>query len=115
MKGNFLCLVIFIGSVMPIGQRIIAAEAPKATSQAPAKIEISDEEAKAIALKLVPGKVNEVEKEKHNGDKVYSVEITSASGVRHEVLINPATGAVIEDKKKMIHDDDDGDEGEDND
>lgn len=114
MKGNLLCLVISVGAVTPIGQRVFAAEPAKAASLVPAKIEISDEEAKTIALKLVPGKVHEVEKEKHKGEKVFSVEITTASGVRHEVLINPTTGAVIEDKTKTSHDDD-GDEDEDND
>ena len=107
MRLNVLCLVINIVVVMPISQGIFAAEPPKVASQAPIKTEISEEEAKTIALKLVPGKIHEVEKEKHNGEKVYSVEITAADKVGHEVLINQATGAVIEDKIKKSDDDED--------
>lgn len=68
-------------------------------------------QAKAKALALVPGKVIEVEKEKHKGEPVFSVEIRAADGV-HEVVIRIADGLVLENKAKGEHEDDDGDEGE---
>lgn len=71
------------------------------------KTTITEEQAKVIALKAVPGKVLEVEKEKHSGEPVYSVEIRGADGTKKEVIISIATGTILEQK---IDKDDDEDE-----
>ncbi len=63
-------------------------------------------QAKVIALKLVPGKVVEVEREKHAGEPVFSVEIKGASGV-HEVAVRISDGSVLEDKVAGGADDED--------
>ena len=73
---------------------------------------ISKEQAKSIALKLVPGKIIEVEFEKHKGEPVYSIEIRANDGV-YEVVLKEKDGTLLEKKGPGKHEDDD-DEDEDN-
>jgi len=114
MKSSILGLSIGIVGFMPFGNYLLASEHAKAPSQTLVKTGISEEEARYIGMKLVPGRVREVERERHKGEQAYSVEIHAANGFSHEVLINAATGTVIEDKIKESDQDTDRDEGEKN-
>ena len=58
-----------------------------------AKVSIA--EARAIALKMQPGKITEEELEKENGSLRYSFEI-EAGQTSHEVSIDAQTGKVLE-------------------
>ena len=56
---------------------------------------ISEEEAKAIALKAVPGTVMAIESDVRSGVNVYIVKVDAESGVETDVIINTQTGKVI--------------------
>jgi hypothetical protein len=57
---------------------------------------LSKDQAKAIALKLHPGKVKSAELEKEHGVQLYSFDIQTKEGIR-EVGIDAASGKVVED------------------
>jgi uncharacterized membrane protein YkoI len=57
---------------------------------------INKDQAKAIALKLHPGKVKSAELEKEHGVQLYSFDIQTKEGIR-EVGIDAGSGKVIED------------------
>ncbi|WP_075617988.1 PepSY domain-containing protein [Paenisporosarcina indica] len=59
-----------------------------------AKAKLTSDEAQAIALKEVPGTVNESELEDEDGVVVYGFEIQSTNGVQ-DVKIDAATGKVV--------------------
>ena len=63
-----------------------------ATSVAP---KISTDQAKAAALKVVPGRVTSVVIEKKQGKRVYVVEIAPRGGGEKDVLIDLDTGQVL--------------------
>lgn len=56
--------------------------------------DITEDEAKKIALTRVQGEVKEVERENEHGQDVYSVEILK-EGKIFEIHINPQSGKVI--------------------
>lgn len=56
---------------------------------------ITEVEAKAIALKEVPGSVTAVEIETKLGKQVYVVEVDADSGVETDVIIDMSTGEVL--------------------
>ncbi len=53
--------------------------------------------AKKKALDIYPGKVLEVEQEKHKGEEAYSIEIKGNEGVR-EIIIRKSDGKMLENK-----------------
>lgn len=59
------------------------------------KTEITEEEAKKIALNKVPGKVTDVAIEKKFGKAAYVVEIDADSGPETDVIIDIETGEVL--------------------
>lgn len=63
-------------------------------TQAPAK-KISEDEAKAIALKYLPGKVTDIAIEKKRGRNVYVVEIMSEKSGEKDVLVDLVSGKVL--------------------
>jgi uncharacterized membrane protein YkoI len=65
------------------------------TSQAVPTPKISEEQAKAAALKVVPGRVTSVVIEKKQGKHVYVVEIAPRGGGEKDVLIDLDTGQVL--------------------
>jgi uncharacterized membrane protein YkoI len=69
--------------------------------------------AKAKALALVSGKVLEVEKEKHNGEPVFSVEIKAKDGV-HELVFRITDGKLVANKLGSEEEGEEGEEGDDN-
>ena len=61
------------------------------------KMVVSEEDAKAIALKAYPGVIEEVEYEiEENGDASYEFDIVNDKGVETKVEVDAATGKIIE-------------------
>ncbi|MCD7035412.1 PepSY domain-containing protein [Metabacillus sp. GX 13764] len=76
------------------------AQEPKLEKEQPVKKMLTMEQAMAIALKQVPGKVVKVVfKMKENKPAVYKFVIV-ADGKKHKVRIDAATGKVLKVKKK---------------
>ena len=73
------------------------ALAGQANAQAskPATSKISADEAKAIALKTMPGKVTDVAIEKKLGKTVYVVEIMTPKNGERDVFVDMQTGEVV--------------------
>lgn len=67
---------------------------------------ITADEARDAALAAVPGTAGEVELENENGNVVYGVEITDASGASHDVKVDAGNGTVLAQEA------DDADEGD---
>ena len=61
---------------------------------------ISKDQAKAIALKLHPGKIKSTELEKEHRVQLYSFDIQTKEGLR-EVGIDATSGKVIEDSLEL--------------
>jgi len=67
----------------------------QADSQATPTPKITVEQAKAAALKVVPGRVTSVVIEKKQGKPVYVVEIAPRGGGEKDVFIDLDTGQVL--------------------
>ncbi|MGH8430965.1 MAG: PepSY domain-containing protein [Solimonas sp.] len=67
----------------------------QATSDATVTPKISEEQARAAALKVVPGRVTSVEIEKKRGKHVYVVEIRTRSDAEKDVHVDIETGQVL--------------------
>ncbi len=74
------------------------SEVSSANSQAfKSKMKVTEEDAKAIALKAYPGTIEEVEYEiEANGDASYEFDIINSKGVETKVEVDAATGKIIE-------------------
>jgi uncharacterized membrane protein YkoI len=94
-----------------LGTTLLTASLVTLAGTASAQGGISDEQAKQIALKEVPGVVIEIERDDEDGQAVIEVEIRDAAGAIHEVTLDAKTGDVIE----VEVDDDDDDDGDDDD
>lgn len=68
-----------------------AAESSQLASQA----KTTPEQARSAALAAVPGQVTKVSLDNENGNLVYSVEITDASGVTADVKVDAGDGRVL--------------------
>jgi uncharacterized membrane protein YkoI len=66
-----------------------------AADTAAADVKITEEQAKEIALKALPGKVNKVELEKKEGKKVYVVEVITDKEEKKDVWVDPVSGKVL--------------------
>ncbi len=61
------------------------------------KMKVTEEDAKAIALKAYPGVIEEVEYEiEANGDASYEFDIVNSKNVETKVEVDAATGKIIE-------------------
>ena len=67
----------------------------KANTSAAAKNIITEEQATAAALKVMPGKPTGVSMEKKRGKKVYVVEIMTETQGEKDVLIDMVSGKVL--------------------
>ena len=76
------------------------------------KTEITQEQAIAIALQLVSGKVTDIEIEKKQGHEVYAVEIDD-DGDEVDVFVDVKTGQVIGAERDSEEDEKDEDDDED--
>lgn len=65
------------------------------------------EQAREIALKARPGKIEEEELEKEKGRLIYSFDIRDAQGILFEVEVDAKTGEVVSNKEDTEDDDDD--------
>lgn len=74
---------------------------------------ITADEARDAALAAVPGTAGEVELENENGNVVYGVEITDASGASHDVKVDAGNGTVLAQEADDADDADESDEGDD--
>lgn len=72
-----------------------AANAASAPVKRPAPISL--DEARAIALRVAPGKIVKQEREKENGALRYSFDILQ-DGRIHEIGVDVSTGKIVEDK-----------------
>ena len=79
----------------PAAARFPRHEMAQTTPQAKPEPKISTEQAKAAALKVVPGRVTSVVIEKKKGKHVYVVEIAPQGGGEKDVLIDLDTGQVL--------------------
>lgn len=61
-----------------------------------AAAKVVESEARKIALKQHPGKVTESARGFHNGFAAYEVEIAAADGKKREVIVDAATGQIID-------------------
>jgi uncharacterized membrane protein YkoI len=88
--GVALCgaLAISAASLVP-AVNAIAQDKPAAAAK------ITEEQAKAIALKTIPGKVTKVVIEKKKGKNVYVVEIMSEKKGEIDVFVDIVSGKVI--------------------
>ena len=66
-----------------------------ATAQDKSAAKITEDQAKEIALKALPGKVTKVAIEKKKGKTVYAVEIQSEKQGEKDVLVDVVSGKVI--------------------
>ena len=57
---------------------------------------VSREQAEQIALRQVPGRVEEVEEDTWNGEAVWEVTVESEGGEDYEVVINSDNGRIVE-------------------
>ncbi|MDC9729545.1 MAG: PepSY domain-containing protein [Methyloprofundus sp.] len=61
------------------------------------KMKVTEEDAKATALKAYPGVIEEVEYEiEANGDASYEFDIVNSKGIETKVEVDAATGKIIE-------------------
>ncbi|MGX2038856.1 PepSY domain-containing protein [Methylocaldum sp. MU1018] len=69
-----------------------------------AKMKISEEEAKKIALEKHPGEIVETEYEiESNGDASYEFDIKTAGGKELKMEVDAATGKIVENDEEEIY------------
>ena len=78
------------GALVSMFLGVLYAAAPKAA--------VSLEEARAIAMKTVPGTVKSGELEHEKGRHVYSFDIVGRDKAIHEILVNANTGKIVSNK-----------------
>ncbi|MFZ1702639.1 MAG: PepSY domain-containing protein [Pyrinomonadaceae bacterium] len=83
--------VILASSLVTFAQEKEEKESPKLAKQA----KITMAEARAIALRAAPGKVEDGELEKEKGKLVYSFDIRNEKGTISEVWVDAKTGKVV--------------------
>ena len=90
LVGAALCSALAVGaSSLMLAGSAMAADKPAAAAK------ITEDEAKAIALKTIPGKVTKVVIEKKKGKNVYVVEIMSEKKGEIDVFVDIVSGKVI--------------------
>lgn len=88
--GVALCGAFVIGAAsLVLAAQAIAQDKPAAAAK------ITEEQARAIALKTIPGKVTKVVIEKKKGKTVYVVEIMSEKKGEIDVFVDIVSGKVI--------------------
>ena len=82
---------------------LLLAASLGAIAQSKPKPKISMEQAKQIALQKENGTVKSSELEKEHGRWIYSLDISTPSGIR-EVNVDANTGKIVEDSKETSAD-----------
>ena len=81
------------GTVYEIEQEVNSASDPLFQEQA----RVSEEDARAKALSLYPGTIEEVEYElESNGDASYEIDLVSSDGTEFKIEVDAGTGEIIE-------------------
>ncbi|WP_342513427.1 PepSY domain-containing protein [Sporosarcina sp. FSL K6-1522] len=96
-----------LAGVLAIGGVVVAGNAEKSLA-AESKGLLTIEEAKAIAVKSVGGKVTEIELDREKSGAIYEVEVQS-EGIEYDLDIDAKTGKVL----RTDQDDRDGDDRDD--
>ena len=86
---------MFYRAVALAGLLLPTVAMAQTTPQPAAAPKISTEQAKAAALKVVPGRVTSVVIEKKQGKNVYVVEIVPRGGGEKDVFVDIETGQVL--------------------
>ncbi|MEO0980285.1 MAG: PepSY domain-containing protein [Pseudomonadota bacterium] len=102
MDKKLICGTVAAGMLL-----VTSAIGAHSAQSVPAAANLDMTKAIEIALKEVPGTVQESELEKEDGKQVYEIEILTADGQEMEVEIDAATGAVLEIEADGGDDDDD--------
>ena len=84
-----------VSSALLIGSAGPVLAAGETVGTMPAGAKISEEQAKEIALKVLPGKVTGVTLETKKGKPVYAVEIMSKTKGEKDVFIDIVSGKVL--------------------
>ncbi len=88
------------GLITEIEQEVASANDPLFK----AKLKITEDEAKKIALKAHPGEVTEIEYEiEENGDASYEFDIKTSDGKEVKLEVDAATGKVVENNEEEIY------------
>ena len=81
------------GTIYEIEQEASGSSDPLFQDQA----KVSEEEARAKALSIYPGTIEEVEYElESNGDPSYEIDLVSADGTEFKIEVDAVTGDIIE-------------------
>lgn len=91
VSALFLIAIFALGSVNIAAQEKEKKQDAKLAKQA----KITMTEAREIALRAAPGKVEDEELEKEKGKLVYSFDIRNQKGTISEVWVDAKTGAVV--------------------
>ncbi|MGV2974011.1 PepSY domain-containing protein [Roseibium alexandrii] len=102
MNMKIIAGTVVAGMVLATGA-VGAVAAQTATSPT----SFTEAQAIEIALKEVPGTVQETGFEREDGKEIFEVEIVTADGVEMEVEIDAASGTVLEIEQDDDYDDDD--------
>ncbi|EEE45316.1 PepSY domain-containing protein [Roseibium alexandrii] len=102
MNMKIIAGTVVAGMVLATGA-VGAVAAQTATSPTA----LTEAQAIEIALKEVPGTVQETEFEREDGKEIFEVEIVTADGVEMEVEIDAASGTILEIEQDDDYDDDD--------
>ena len=87
---------LYVRTVIAAGLLSFAMVTPWVAGKAAAQArEITVTDAERIALEHIPGTVESIERDRHQGAAVFEVEVRDAQGVEHEVLIDAASGRVL--------------------
>lgn len=91
MDKKLICGTVAAGMLL-----VTSAIGAHSAQSVPAAANLDMVQAIEIALKEVPGTVQETELEKEDGKQVYEIEILTADGQEMEVEIDAETGAILE-------------------
>ena len=81
------------GTIYEIEQEAAGASDPLFLERA----RVSEEQARAKALRLYPGEIKEVEYElESNGDPAYEIDLVTADGTEFKIEVDAATGEIVE-------------------
>ena len=88
------------GLITEVEQEVASANDPLFK----AKLKITEDEAKKIALKAHPGEIAEIEYEiEENGDASYEIDIKTSDGKEVKLEVDAATGKVVENNEVEIY------------
>src|SRR5690242_1919057 len=94
MMKNFVTSILSVTLVLMLGLAVAAADQKSSQKQLRKEARITMQQARATALKEVPGKIKESELERENGQLVYSFDIRTKAGIK-EVQVDAITGKVV--------------------